>query len=209
MSHVITPNVGTGGGVDSLPVRIQLSPAVALTPDQFFELCQQNREMRFERTAQGELIVMPPSAGETGAQNFSILGQLYIWVEQKKKGKGFDSSAGFTLPNGATRSPDVSWVSDERLTNVTPEQMKKFPPVCPDFLVEVMSPTDSLQATKDKMVEYMANGARLGWLIHPDKKQVYVYRPQQPVQSLDNPKTVSGDPELPGFVLDLQRVWGG
>jgi Uma2 family endonuclease len=186
---------------------IQMLPAVSMTQDQFFDFCQQNRKLRFERTAKGELIVMPPAGGESSVQNLSVAAQLYNWCKRVGVGKAFDSSGGFILPSGANRSPDASWISPEQLAVITPEQMKRFVPVCPFFLVELLSPSDSLKKTQEKMVEYIANGCKLGWMIVPDKKQVHVYRPDQPVQVLDNPQTVSGDPELPGFVLDLDPVW--
>jgi Uma2 family endonuclease len=186
---------------------IQLLPVVAMTQDQFFDFCQQNRKLRFERNAKGELIVMPPAGGESSAQNLSVASQLYVWYRRAGIGKAYDSSGGFILPNGANRSPDASWISPDQLASLTPDQMKKFLPVCPFFAIEVMSPSDSLKKTMEKMEEYIANGTKLGWLIHPDKKQVYVYRPSQAVEVLDNPQTVSGDPELPGFVLDLETVW--
>ncbi len=186
---------------------IQLLPVISMTQDQFFDLCQQNPEMRFERNAKGELIIMPPAGGESSAQNLSVASQLYAWVKRAGIGKAFDSSGGFILPNGANRSPDTSWISPEQLARITAEQMKKFLPVCPFFLVELISPNDSLKKTQEKMEEYMANGTMLGWLIIPEKKQIHVYRPGQPVQVLDNPQTLAGDPELPGFVLDLEPVW--
>lgn len=186
---------------------IQLLPVISMTQDQFFDLCQQNPEMRFERNAKGELIIMPPAGGESSAQNLSVASQLYAWVKRAGIGKAFDSSGGFILPNGANRSPDTSWISPEQLARITAEQMKKFLPVCPFFLVELISPSDSLKKTQEKMEEYMANGTMLGWLIIPEKKQIHVYRPGQPVQVLDNPQTLAGDPELPGFVLDLEPVW--
>ena len=186
---------------------IQMLPAVSMTHDQFFAFCQQNRKLRFERTAKGELIVMPPAGGGSSAQNSSLNAQLYNWAWKTKSGMVFDSSGGFVLPNGATRSPDTSWLSPEQLSLITPEQMKKFLPVCPFFVVELISPSDSVKATTEKMEEYLANGCRLGWMIHPARKQVHVYRPGQPVQVLDNTATISGDPELPGFVLDLEPVW--
>ena len=187
---------------------IQLLPIVTMTQDQFFDFCQQNRDMRFERNAKGELIVMAPTGGESSAQNLSVAAQLYNWAASVKKGRAFDSSGGFILPNGVNRSPDASWISPEQLATITPEQMKKFLPVCPYFLVELISPSDCLKQTLEKMDEYIANGAKLGWLIIPEKKQVHVYRPGQPVQVIDNPKTLSGNPELPGFVLDTEQVWG-
>ena len=187
--------------------RLKTLPAVPMTQDQFFDFCQQNRELRIERTVEGELIIMPPSGGEAGTQNFSLIGQLHAWAWRDGTGKGFDSSTGFVLPNGAIRSPDVSWVLLSRLAALTPEQMKKFLPLCPDFVIENLSPTDSLRQTVAKMEEFMENGARLGWLINPKRKQVHVYRPGQPVKILENPTTVSADPELPGFVLDLNQAW--
>ncbi len=186
---------------------IQLLPVVAMTQEKFFDFCQQNRYLRFERNAKGELIVIPPAGGESSAQNLSVASQLYAWFRRVDIGKAFDSSGGFILANGANRSPDASWISPEQLATISPEQMKKFPPVCPFFLVELLSPSDSLMNTLEKMEEYIANGTKLGWLIIPEKKQVHVYRPSQPVQVLDNPQTISGDPELPGFVLDLEPVW--
>jgi len=187
--------------------QLQMLPAVPMTQEQFFDFCQQNRKIRMERTAQGELLIMPPSGGETGAQNLSVSAQLYVWSRRDGTGKGFDSSTGFILPNGANRSADASWVSLARLAALSPEQLKKFLPFCPDFVVEILSPTDSLRKTIEKMAEYMANGACLGWLINPRNHQVHVYRPQQPAQLIESPKTLSGDPELPGFVLDLEPVW--
>jgi Uma2 family endonuclease len=180
---------------------------VPMTQDQFFEFCQRHPDKRFERTAEGELIIMPPSGGGTGKRNLSIGAQLYYWAELDGTGEAFDSSTGFILPNGANRSPDVSWVLKTRLAALTAEQKEKFIPLCPDFLVELMSPSDSLPKTQAKMEEYIENGARLGWLIERKKKQVHVYRPGQPVQVHDNPQTLAGAPELPGFVLDLEPVW--
>jgi Uma2 family endonuclease len=188
-------------------LHLQLLPAVPLTQDQFFEFCQQNRKVRFERTAQGELIIMAPTGGGTGKRNLSIGAQLYYWAESDATGEAYDSSTGFVLPNGANRSPDASWVRKNRLASLSPAQKEKFLPLCPDFLVEQLSPSDSLPETQEKMEEYIANGLALGWLIDPKKKQVHVYRPGEPVLVLDNPQTVSGDPELPGFVLDLEPVW--
>jgi Uma2 family endonuclease len=204
-AHVQTVERETGGPFPT--IRLQMLPALAMTQEQFFDFCQQNRKIRFERTAGGALIIMPPSGGESGAQNASIIAQLYYWSKRDATGKAFDSSAGYILPNGANRSPDASWVSNERLAGLSSEQMKKFLPLCPDFVVELLSPTDSLTQTEEKMEEYIASGARLGWLINPRKLQVAVYRPQQPVQILEKPNTISGDPELKGFVLDLEPVW--
>ena len=190
-----------------MPVRLKMLPAVAMTEEQFFDFCQQNQEIRIERTAQGELIIMAPAGGESSAQSLSVAAQLYIWSKKDGTGMAFDSSAGFTLPSGAVRSPDASWVSNERLASVTPEQMKKFLPLCPDFAVEILSPSDSLRQTEEKVKEFLVGGTRLGWLINPRNRQVSVYRPGEEVRVLEDPATLSGDPELPGFVLDLGSVW--
>ena len=150
---------------------------------------------------------MPPTGSETGWRNNEISYSLTAWTQQDGTGLAFDSSTGFTLPNGAKRSPDASWIRRERWNALTKDQRVGFAPLCPDFVVELRSPTDLLCILQDKMQEYIDNGARLGWLINPIDKQVYVYRPSQPVESLDNPATLSGDPVLPGFVLRVQELW--
>lgn len=188
-------------------LTIHMNPAVTLTDEQFFDLCQINRELRLERTAKGDIIIMAPAGGETSNRNIGIASQLYIWTRQDGTGAAFDSSAGFKLPNGAERSPDAAWVSHKRLAQLTPAQKKKFIPLCPDFVVELMSPTDSLGATKAKMAEYIENGARLGWLIYADARKIYAYRPGTPIEELKDISEISADPELPGFVLDLQDIW--
>jgi Uma2 family endonuclease len=190
-------------------LALQIPPDVALTvtSDQFVALAAANWELRLERTAAGELIVNPPTGGETGHRNLSITGQLSVWFEANDTlGIAFDSSAGFELPNGANRSPDASWVRRERWEALTPEQRKGFVPLCPDFVVELRSESDSLRDLHAKMQEYMDNGAQLGWLIDPKNKQVKIYRAGQSVEVLDNPSTLSGEAVLPGFVLTLQRI---
>jgi Uma2 family endonuclease len=193
--------------VENSPLVLHLQPIINLTDEQFFELCQINRDLRIERTVTGELLIMPPTGTETGGRNFRLNGQLYNWTEQDGTGVGFDSSTGFTLPNGAERSPDAAWVKLERWNALTPEQQKKFAPICPDFVVELRSPSDNLEPLKTKMQEYIDNGALLGWLIDRKNRQVYIYRPGVAVECLDNPATVSGDSVLPGFVLDLSKIW--
>ena len=188
-------------------LTIHMNPAVTLTDEQFFELCQINQDLRLERNAEADIIILAPAGGETSNRNIGIASQLYIWTRQDGTGAAFDSSAGFKLPNGAERSPDAAWVSHIRLAKLTPAQKKKFIPLCPDFVVELMSPTDSLAATKAKMAEYMENGARLGWLIHADARKIYVYRPGKPVEELKDVSEISADPELSGFVLDLHDIW--
>src|SRR2546426_8625518 len=180
--------------VEIPPVVLRLAPVIDMSDEQFFELCQLNRDLRLERTSQGDLVIMPPTGGETGRTNFELTGLFGDWVRADGSGVGFDSSTGFTLPNGATRSPDLAWVRQERWKALTPEQRRQFPPLCPDFVLELRSPSDALATLQAKMHEYLDNGAQLGWLIDPIGKKVYTYRPQAAVECLDNPQTISGDP---------------
>jgi Uma2 family endonuclease len=202
MSQVLTePQVNLGH------VTLRIRPAIEMTDDEFFALCQLNRDLRFERTSQGDIIIMAPTGAETGIRNSSITGQLYIWVKRDGTGVVFDSSTGFKLPNGADRSPDAAWIPRSSLAALTAEQKEKFLPLCPDFVIELMSPTDALSLTQAKMAEYIENGSRLGWLIDPDARQIHVYRPRQTVVIMENLLEISADPELPGFVLDLREIW--
>lgn len=187
-----------------LPPTLELS--INLTDEQFFELCQQNRDYRFERTANGELLIMPPTGGETGNRNARLTQRLMNWSDSNELGIAFDSSSGFKLPNGANRSPDASWIKRERWDALTPEQKRKFLPLCPDFVVELLSPTDSLKTTQKKMQEYIDNGAKLGWLLNRKNQQVEIYRPGQPVEILQSPTSLAGEDILPGFVLDLKGI---
>lgn len=192
------------------PLWLQVPSDVALqvTPEQFAILAATNRDLRLERTAAGELIVNPPTGGESGKRNLSITGQLYAWFEAHESlGEAFDSSTGFKLPNGANRSPDAAWVRRERWAALTPEQREGFVPLCSDFVVELRSKTDVLKPLQAKMQEYIDNGAQLGWLIDPQTRRVEVYRPGQTVEILTNPSALSGDPLLPGFTLALKRIW--
>jgi len=189
----------------SLPATLQLN--IDLTDEQFFQLCTNNRDLRFERTATGELIIMPPTGSETGDRNADLTYQLRAWSRQNKLGKSFDSSTGFKLPNAAERSPDASWVKMERWNALSAAEIERFAPLCPDFVVELMSPSDSLEKTRAKMREYMDNGARLGWLINRQQQQVEIYRPNREVEILPSPQTLSGEDVLPGFVLDLAEIW--
>ncbi|MEG4250293.1 Uma2 family endonuclease [Microcoleus sp. Pol10D4] len=183
---------------------IELS--INLTDEQFFQLCQNNRDYQFERTASGELIIMPPTGSETSKRNMDLSYQLRAWSRQNNLGVAFDSSGGFRLPNGADRSPDASWVKKERWDALTPEQKDSFAPLCPDFVVELRSRTDSLKKLQEKMQEYIENGAKLGWLIDRQNRRVEIYRPGQDVEILENPATLSGEDVLPGFVLNLEEI---
>lgn len=188
-------------------LTLQLPPVLQLTDEQFEQLSAVNQDLRLELTAKGELIIMPPTGGETGNRNFEIYIDLGIWNRQNPLGKAFDSSTGFRLPNGATRSPDASWVRRERWEALTDVQRKRFLPLCPDFAVELVSETDDLEDTQEKMQEYLENGLSLGWLINPKLEQVEIYRPNQAVEVLQSPATLSGEDVLPGFVLDLQPIF--
>lgn len=183
-----------------------LTLSIDLTDDQFFQLCQKNRDFRFERTANGDLIVMAPTGGETSHRNIELSYQLQAWSRQNNLGKAFDSNGGFKLPNGSDRSPNASWVKKERWDALTPEQREKFLPLCPDFVVELCSQSDSLTTLQDKMKEYLDNGICLGWLIDRKNQRVEIYRPGQNVEILDSPQTLSGEDVLPGFVLDLSPI---
>ncbi|MEG4442278.1 Uma2 family endonuclease [Microcoleus sp. AT9_B5] len=188
-------------------ITLNLNSIIKLTSEQFYQLCEENPDLKLERSANGELIAMPPTGGETGKRNVKLTTQLDVWNEQTELGEVFDSSTGFTLPNGADRSPDVSWVEKSRWSALTPEQREKFIPLCPDFVIELVSPSDSLKKTQEKMQEYMENGCRLGWLINRKKQEVAIYRPGQDVEVLQSPLTLSGENVLPGFVLNLQKIW--
>ena len=186
---------------------IDLSPVIKLTDDQFYELCRKNPDVKFERNAKGELIIMSPTGGETGNRNVEIAADFVIWNRQTKLGKVFDSSTGFKLPNGAERSPDVAWIKQERWDALTPQQKEKFPPITPDFVLELMSPSDTLQETQAKMQEYRDNQVKLGWLIDRKTRRVEIYRLGQEVEVLESPTELSGEDVLPGFVLNMQIVW--
>ncbi len=191
-------------------LTLKVPPTVGLTDEQFYQLCVANEEWRLELTANGELIIMPPTGGESGISNAGLTAKLYNWNEQTKLGKVFDSSTEFRLPNGAKRCPDASWVLRERWEALPRDDRKRFPPLCPDFVVELRSETDSLEQLRSKMREYRNNGARLGWLIDPQTPLVEIYRPAVEVEtlhfSLDEPPTLSGEDVLPGFVLDLAPI---
>jgi Uma2 family endonuclease len=188
-------------------LTVNLNPVIELTDEQFFQLCQANRDLRFERTATGELIIMPPVGGETSNRNGRLNQQLFNWAEADGTGIAFDSSGGFKLPNGADRSPDASWVTLERWNALTQEQQTRFLPLCPDFVVELLSPSDSLKVAQEKMTEYRDNGDRLGWLINRKSRQVEIYRQGQEVEVVESPASLSGEDVLSGFFLNLEALW--
>jgi Uma2 family endonuclease len=188
-------------------LTVNLESVIEMTDEQFFKLCQKNRELRFERTATGELIITSPAGGETSNRNGRVNQQLFNWTDTDGTGIAFDSSGGFKLPNGADRSPDAAWVKLERWNALNHEQQTKFPPICPDFVIELLSPSDSLKVAQEKMREYQDNGVRLGFLINRKSRQVEIYRQGQEVEVLESPATVSGEDVLNGFVLNLGMIW--
>ncbi|ELR99539.1 Uma2 family endonuclease [Gloeocapsa sp. PCC 73106] len=187
-------------------VTLNLKPVIHLNQEQFKQLVVANPDAFLELTSIGELVVMSPTGGETGDRNDEISFQLRAWNKQTQLGKTFNSSTGFALPNGATRSPDASWVSLSRWNQLTPNERQSFPPLCPDLVIELRSPSDNLKDLRDKMQEYINNGANLGWLLDPMRKVVEIYRPGQPVEILQNPTQLSGENVLSGFVLNLEEI---
>ncbi len=188
-------------------ITLNLQPTIELTDEQLALICSTNRDLRLERTATGELVIMPPTGGETGKRNSSINAQLWLWNQQNQLGEVFDSSTGFKLPNGATRSPDAAWINKERWESLTSEQQKKFIPLCPDFLIELRSNSDSLSDLQQKMHEYLANGLVLGWLIDPQNKKVEVYKSNCPVEVISHPVSLSDENTLSGFTLNLKDIF--
>ncbi len=178
-----------------------------VTDEIFYKLCRNNPDIKFERNSKGEIIIMSPTGGETGNINAELLIEFGFWNRQYKLAKLFDSSTCFKLPNGANRSPDIAWIKQERWDTLTPEEREKFPPICPDFILELLSPSDSLKDTQKKMEEYQDNGVKLGWLINRKKKQVEIYRLNQIKEILTYPQTLSGENILPNFTLNLQIIW--
>lgn len=192
---------------ESTLLTVNLPDSESMTTEQFYQFCQLNRDLRIERTANGEVIVMPPAFSDTGNRNLKIGQQLANWADRDGTGETFDSSTGFTLPNGAIRAPDASWIKLERWNALTEQQKASFAPICPDFVIELRSKSDTLKGLQAKMQEYIANGALLGWLIDRQQRKVYIYRPNQEAEILDNPEAVSSDRELPGFVLQMAKIW--
>lgn len=189
------------------PLAVDVPSLNQMSDEEFVEFCFANRELRIERTVEGEIIVMPPAYSDTGNRSFNLAVAVGKWAESDGTGIGFDSSAGFTLPNGAKRSPDVAWITLERWNALTPEQQASFAPICPDFVIELRSASDTLASLQTKMQEYMDNGARLGFLIDRKNRTVHIYQPDRAIEILDNPDIVAGEPVLPGFKLKLDKIW--
>ena len=186
---------------------LNLNPIIKLTKEQFYTLCATNPNTKLELNANGELIVMPPTGGETSAWNSKLIAALVNWNEQTGLGQTFDSSGGFSLPNGAQRSPDAAWIPLEKWNALTLEEKRGFLPLCPDFVIELLSPSDSWKQGTEKMAEYRENGCRLGWLIEPRNKRVAIYREKEAVEILEAPNLISGEDVLKGFNLNLAKIW--
>jgi Uma2 family endonuclease len=190
------------------PVVVHFEPSkLRMNDEEFFQFCQLNPELRIERTSGGDIIVMAPTGGKTGRRNAKLIVAFGRWAEAEGSGQFFDSSTEFILPNGAGRAPDLSWIRNDRWFALTEKQQEQFPPLCPNFVVELRSPTDRLATLRTKMKEYAANGAELGWLIDPRERKVHIFRPGLDPEVLENPQQVSGEPLLKGFVLDVQVLW--
>lgn len=189
------------------PLLVHLRPVLEMTDEQFFHFCQLNRDLRIERTSEGDLLIMPPSGGKTGRRNSLLLAAFLNCEKQGSAGVAFDSSTGFALPNGAKRSPDVSWVERSRLAGLTEEEQEGFLPLCPDVVVELRSVSDPLNNLKEKMREYIENGARLGLLVDPRERKLYAYRGDGTVGVYENPESFPFDSVIPGFVLDFREIW--
>jgi Uma2 family endonuclease len=192
---------------EPVALRIDLGAWDPKTDEELYELCARNPELRIERTAEGEIVIMTPTGGASSHRSLEVAIALGAWAKRDGTGVAFDSSGGFVLPNGAMRAPDASWVARSRLEEVPPEARERFLPLCPDFVVEIRSPSDGLADLKAKMEEYRGNGARLGWLIDPEGRRVHVYRPEREVETLEDPPRLAADPELPGFLLGLAPIW--
>ncbi len=194
-------------GLLEAPMIVHTRPAIDLDDEQFFQFCQLNRDLQIERTAEGDILIMAPEGGSSGRGSSRLTALFDNWAERDGTGQVFGSSTGFRLSNGAVRAPDVAWVRNRRLDELTERQWQRFLPLCPDFVLELRSPSDSLRRLEQKMGEYLDNGAQLGWLLDPQSKRVFVYRPGAKVEILENPATVCGEPILRGFVLEVPRLW--
>lgn len=186
---------------------LNLNPVLSMTHQQFWQLCQANPELKLERDRNGELVIMTPTGGETGNRNIELAAEFVLWNRQAGLGQLFDSSTGFQLPNGGDRSPDIAWIEQSRWDQLTSKDKEGFPPIAPDFVLELLSPSDRLRDAQAKMQEYQASGVRLGWMINRNTRQAEIYRLGQPVEVLDNPTRLNGEDVLPGLSLNVTIAW--
>jgi Uma2 family endonuclease len=178
-----------------------------MTDDEYFQFCADNPDLRIERSPEGDILIMPPAGGESSFRNSELTAELRNWARKDGRGRAFDSSVEYFLPSGAAYSPDASWVLCSRLDKLTRDEKRKFPRLCPDFVVELMSPSDRLSKAKVKMREWIENGAQLGWLLDPDRRTAYIYRPGRESEQLVNPERLTADGPVTGFVLELPDIW--
>jgi Uma2 family endonuclease len=191
------------------PATLVLDPENRLSDDEYFDFCMANPDLQVERTAQGEIVIVPPAGGESDHRSADVTSQLKVWSKRDGRGHSFGCSAEFILPDGSALSPDAAWVSSERLAPLTKEQRRRFPPVVPEFVVEVMSPSDRLKAAQLKMRQWMDNGVELGWLIDGDDRCVYVYSKGCEMRQVRDASRIAGEGQVEGFVLDLTDIWEG
>ena len=191
----------------ALALELHTQPVIDMSREQFLRFCQRNRDVRIERNAEGSIAVMAPTGGETGARSGRLFAAVFRWAEDDGSGVAFDSSTGFELPNGAVRSPDAAWVARARLERLPAEDKQGFLPLCPDFVIELLSPSDSRAVVRRKMEEYRDNGARLGWLVDPGRRQVAIYRADGVAEQRTGSGVLTGESVLPGFVLDVAAIW--
>ena len=178
-----------------------------MTEEQFFQFCQENDSINFERNSNGEIIIMAPTGSDTGAFNLGITSQLYSWNAKNKFGIAFDSSTGFTLKNGAIRSPDGAFILKARWDKVAIDDRKKFAHICPDFVIELLSESDHEWALQKKMEEWMDNGCRLAWMINPEKKETMIYRSKGETETKPFHEALNGEDVLPGFTINLTKIF--
>ena len=190
-------------------LRLRFDPQDRLSEREYLAFCESNPDLRVERSAEGEIVIVPPPGGESSYRSLCVAAQLNAWASRDRRGKVFDSSAQYVLPDGSSVSSDASWVSNKGLQRLTPQERKAFLRLCPEFLVEVLSPSDRIKAAKEKMERWVANGAQLAWLIDGDRKTVYVYRPNQPVQILRGALELAGEGPVKGFTINLRPIWQG
>jgi Uma2 family endonuclease len=194
----------------ALPAKLTLNPELRMNDDDYYEFCMENPDVWFERTEQGEIIIVPPVGAESDYRSLEVGAQLLTWAKRDGRGRAFGASVEFILPTGAALSPDAAWVSNKRLAQLSKEQLRKFPPVCPEFVVEVMSPSDRLRAAREKMETWIRGGVELGWLIHGDEKTVFIYRAgRSDAEQRTGITILSGEGPVSGFELDLTDVWAG
>jgi Uma2 family endonuclease len=194
----------------ALPAKLTLNPELRMNDDEYYAFCMVNADVRFERTEQGEIIIAPPAGAESDYQSLDVASQLHVWAKRDGRGKAFGCSAEFILPTRAALSPDAAWVSNARLAQLSREQRRRFPPVCPEFIIEVMSPSDRLRTAREKMETWIRGGVELAWLIHPDDQSIYVYRPgQNEAELLTGIAKLAGEGPVAGFELSLTDVWAG